>query len=263
MYNIYYIINNYMINIFNILLEFFKTEEGLVLSCFTSLMVTQPKNTIINHPAKTVFGGLIGGLIISKIIRYITTEKLRPYVSVGLFIMSIPGVLYKLFDRYDPYDPHKPYDPYNKMRSNNKNGITYLFDLPFINIYYQTSPHDKSNDIKKIEYTYTARISYTAHAKLTSASTIKYNIIDILSVDTIMKVLTDNHDKINFTVTNSHKLIHDVLDDVVTLKHMRGVFIHDSTEGYIMITTDDATIKSNIIVSINIDDLNNLPKNIL
>ncbi|VBB18568.1 hypothetical protein YASMINEVIRUS_1031 [Yasminevirus sp. GU-2018] len=232
-------------------MNFLGTEEGVVIACFTSSMLSLNKSDVVEYPAGSVFSSIVGGVIVGKLFNLCTPEKLRPYVAVGIIGLSLASLAYRVFNGKSSRDNTSTRTSVTTSNrttseSSGSSGVLTSFIPPFITFNY----FNRSVLSNPLTSNMT-RVSYTAHQHLENVGP-SYELSDKLSVDNILKTLGDHSSEINAEVNSSLDTIRKTLIEHNNINLFKGVYIHDKFAGFVKIVTTNEEVSGDVVVSINI-----------
>lgn len=211
---------------------FLSTKEGLLVACFVAGITAFNKYNVTHYPIRSIFQSVFGATITSNILWFFTPEPLRLYASSGILGLSFIGLIHKIFKRNTP-DSSDSSDCSNVNRPK-----------AFIKINYKT---DKLTDNELALY----RVSYSTHKKLQNDG-VTISIDDKLTKENILSIIETSSAEGKSITLNNTEILRKVLNGLdCDLPKIKGIFIHDSDVGYIMINTN--TVDNETIASIRID----------
>jgi hypothetical protein len=211
--------------------DFLGSYEGLTFSCFVAGMSTLSQSHVIANPTSSVFGGIIGAVITSGIFNFFTPISIRLYASSCILGLSFIRLICNTFRK----------DPPNSSTSLKSPKYTDTLFGPLIYINYKKS---NLNDSNSLLY----RVSYTSH-KILNNNGPTIEIDENLTSENILSLIK-TPENYNIVMIRNIEIIRNVLE-LINVHPMKGIFIHDATNGYIMITSK--ANDNNVVVSIRID----------
>lgn len=246
-------INNALV----VIKEFLDTEQGLTIACFVACLSSLRKKTLIDQPIGSVFSGIIGAGITSRIFNWITPITLRSYATAGIFGLSILGFICKIFTRDLPEPPTS-----TSLKTKTSKYSDTILGCPFVKLTYknssippysssQTSPSPLSSSTlttSSASVTDMYRVSYSVHNKLENEGK-SLTCEGVLTTDKILMLFNQECYSDSVIIKNV-EMIRKILDNM-DLSQTNGVFIHGRERGYMMITSN--SVDTNCVVSINID----------
>lgn len=178
----------------------------------------------INCLAKAaIFGGISGQIITNW-----TPREFHPYVTAFIFLVTYINVLLKFFLNLRA-----------KQSNDAKNSIDEFLD--------------KIKDLFLIFDRLS--ISYTAHNVIENTGKV-IETTEPFTLQSVVKLIDNNLNQLDANILTYYKEIVNALTKSEHLDKIKGIYIHDSTKGYVMLINPESTFQH--VLSIKIGGTSNL-----
>lgn len=218
-----------------------RSDEAILPVWFFTSLVSLPSKELTNSPNISIISCLIETYIVKLLFSSIVPKELKPYAIIGIIGVSAIGIVHRLRNNMISKDIENKSSKFNYTSP----VLSIMLSLPF-NSSNKKSIKDINNDLDDM-----VRVSYDMHKLLSYSGGCVTECT--LTSDLIMDML-ENGNYCDYFESTKEIIKRIITNPDIDLSKLKGIFIHDRTKGYYMITTtqnDD----SDVVLSINVNGI--------